>query len=269
MNPANQLPAAITVTEFLARTPPGGDRWELVDGTPRAMAPSAPRQGAIQAEVARLIGNHLAESHPKCRVVTEPGIQPKVRGDLNTRVPDLAVTCATWDPENRLLREPLVVIEILSPLDKADTWANVWTYPTIPSMREILVVYTAEVRLDLLRRETDGTWPDNPAPLRLGDIVTVERINFSAPVVAFYRTASAGVEALPMLTAYRLWKKLSANGKRYLVGRMGGRRVMVMANTRPTDEDDASHVPVSAEAPPWSGPPGQGAAAEPVHPAHR
>jgi hypothetical protein len=35
------------------------------------MAPLAPRHGAIQAEAARLIGNHLVEARPDCRVVTE------------------------------------------------------------------------------------------------------------------------------------------------------------------------------------------------------
>jgi Uma2 family endonuclease len=60
MSAANQLPPAMSVTEFLAWSPPDGDRWELVDGTPRAMAPSSPRHGAIQAEAARQIGNRLA-----------------------------------------------------------------------------------------------------------------------------------------------------------------------------------------------------------------
>jgi Uma2 family endonuclease len=58
------------------------------------MAPASPRHGAIQSESARLIGNNLAESRPACRVITEPDIQPKVRANLNVRVPDLAVTCA-------------------------------------------------------------------------------------------------------------------------------------------------------------------------------
>jgi Uma2 family endonuclease len=188
LSAANQLPAAMTVAEFLAWNP-GDDRWELVDGTPRAMAPSAPRHGAIQAEAARLIGNGLAELRPTCRVVTEAGIQPKVRANLNVRVPDLAVTCAAWDPNDGLLREPLLVVEILSPSNKADTWANVWSYVTIPSVLEILVLHTADVRADLLRREEDGTWPDNPLALTLGDTVTLESIEFTAPIAAFYRTA--------------------------------------------------------------------------------
>jgi Uma2 family endonuclease len=188
MSAANQLPAAMTVAEFLAWNP-GGDRWDLVDGTPRAMAPSSPRHGAIQAEATRLIGNRLAELRPACRVITEAGIQPKVRANLNVRVPDLAVTCTEWDPDDGLLREPLVLIEILSPSNKADTWANVWSYVTIPSVREILVLHTSDIRADLLRRGEDGTWPDNPLTLTPGDTVTLESIDFAAPIAAFYRTA--------------------------------------------------------------------------------
>jgi Uma2 family endonuclease len=153
MSAANQLPAAMTVAEFLAWDPPdGGDRWELVDGMPRAMAPPAPRHGAIQAEAARLIGNHLADARPACRVITEAGIQPKVRANLNARVPDLAVTCANLEPDDRLLRKP-------------------------------------EVRIDLLRRMPDGSWPDDPLPLKVGDSVTLESLGFTAPLAAFYRTA--------------------------------------------------------------------------------
>jgi Uma2 family endonuclease len=38
-----------------------------------------------------------------------------VRANLNVRVPDLAVTCAEWNPDERLLQKPLIVFEILSP----------------------------------------------------------------------------------------------------------------------------------------------------------
>jgi Uma2 family endonuclease len=189
MSAANQLPASMTVAEFLGWNPQDSDRWELIDGSPQAMAPASPRHGAIQSEASRLLGNHLAETRLTCRVITEPGIQPKVRANLNVRVPDLAVTCAEWEPDDRLLQTPLVVVEILSPSNKADTWANVWSYVTIPSVLEILVLHTAEVRADLLRRQQDGTWPDNPASLTSGDAVTLESIGFAAPLEAFYRTA--------------------------------------------------------------------------------
>lgn len=58
------------------------------------------RHGAIQAEAARPIGNHLVEARPACRVITEAGIQPRVRANLNVRVPELAITCGARDPND-------------------------------------------------------------------------------------------------------------------------------------------------------------------------
>jgi Uma2 family endonuclease len=180
----------MTAIEFLAWNPQGSDRWELIDGAPCAMAPASPRHGAIQSEATRLIANHLADTRPACTVFVEAGVQPKVRADVNVRVPDLAITCAAWDdPQEPTVREPLVVVEILSPSNQATTWQNVWSYTTIPSVREILVLHTTDARADLLRRAADGTWPDNPQVLAAGDAVTMEAIGFSAPLVAFYRTA--------------------------------------------------------------------------------
>ena len=191
MSAANPLPAGMTVAEFLAWEPPDlSDRWELVDGTPRAMPTTRPRHGALLSEVSRLISNHLVESRPSCRVIVEPGIQPKIRGNFNVRIPDLAVTCARLESEDRLLRNPVVAIEILSPSTKAETWQNVWSYVTIPSVQEILVLHSAEIRGDLLQRLADGAWPDDPLTLAPDDAVRLESIDFTGQLAAFYRTAS-------------------------------------------------------------------------------
>jgi hypothetical protein len=50
------------------------------------------------------------------------------------------------------------------------------------------------------------------------------------------RTAST------VLPACRLWEKVSASGNRYLVGRLGGVKVLVMVNNRPKGEGDATHT---------------------------
>jgi len=50
---ASHLPDAMTVAEFLAWNPhDGSDRWELIEGAPRAMAPASPRHWAVQGEAA-------------------------------------------------------------------------------------------------------------------------------------------------------------------------------------------------------------------------
>ena len=55
-----EIPVRMTVAEFLAWDAGDGRLWQLVDGEPQAMAPASRTHGAIQAELCRLIANHLA-----------------------------------------------------------------------------------------------------------------------------------------------------------------------------------------------------------------
>jgi hypothetical protein len=80
-----------------------------------------------------------------------------------------------------------LLIEILSPNNQAETYANVWAYTTIPSVQEILVLKTAAIGAELLRRAPDGTWPKTPLVIETGDS-TLESISFSAPLAGIYRT---------------------------------------------------------------------------------
>jgi Uma2 family endonuclease len=187
MNTALKIPVRMTVAEFLAWDAPGNQLWQLVDGEPQAMAPASVTHGAIQAQLAYLIARHLEERASPCRVITAPGVIPRVQAEINFRIPDLAVTCANPAIEENSLTEPVLVIEILSPNNQAETWANVWTYTSIPSVREILVVETAAISMDLLRRNEDGFWPEKPQVFEDGDL-TLESIGFTFALAAAYRT---------------------------------------------------------------------------------
>jgi Uma2 family endonuclease len=149
--------------EFLSWDPrdPTGSRWQLIDGEPVAMAPGNVTHGALQSEISRLLGNHLLKQRSACRVLTEPGIVPRVRANRNYRVPDLGVTRAppTLD---QMMPEPLLLIEILSPSNETETWANIWAYTTIPTIAEILAVHSTRIEAELLRRGADGSWPKEP-----------------------------------------------------------------------------------------------------------
>lgn len=120
----------------------------------------------------------------RCR---QPGVIPRVLSETNCRISDLAVTCSGYDGEESALTDPVLVIEILSPGNQAETWANVWAYATIPSVREILVVKTAAIGADLLRRNEDGSWPSRPVAIGGGDL-TLDSIGFRVPLIAAYRT---------------------------------------------------------------------------------
>ena len=52
-----------------------------------------------------------------------------------------------------------------------------------------------------------------------------------------------------MLKAAGLWAKTSAKGNRYLVGRLGGVKLLILANHDRAGEADPTHVLYFAEAP--------------------
>jgi len=56
---------------------------------------------------------------------------------------------------------------------------------TIPTLREILVIRTASVGVDLLRRGDDGVWPERPDTITTGDF-TLASIGLRLPVAALY-----------------------------------------------------------------------------------
>ncbi len=186
---ALKIPDRMTVAEFLAWDAPGGDRWQLVDGEPQAMAPANRTHNGILGELGRLIGNHLLARGDPCSVVPTPGVVPRVRADSNYRIPDLAVTCSDYQEEEEEydVTAPVFLVEILSPSNRADIWTNVWAYTTMPSVQEILVVHSTRVGAELLRRNPDGSWPAQPATIDDGEI-ELASIGFRASLAALYRT---------------------------------------------------------------------------------
>ncbi len=171
METALKIPVQMSVAEFLDWNPGGGERWQLVDGEPHAMAPARRMHRILQAALSAKIYPHLLAQGGRCSVVIEPGIVPRVRADQNIRIPDLAVTCSDPMVNEAVLTEPILVVEILSPSNQAETWSNVWTYTTITSITEIVVLRTAVIGADVLRRLPDGSWPVEPEKLSGGELV--------------------------------------------------------------------------------------------------
>ena len=187
MNAHRKLPSMMTVDEFIGWTGDGTDtRYELVDGELRAMAPAADSHNTIVANLIVLIGNHLRNARSPCRVVSAPGIQPHVRANWNFRVPDLGVTCAPNRPNAVMTPEPVLLIEVLSPGNKNETYENVLAYTTIPSVREIVIVHSTTVRAELLVRDGHGHWPPNPTDLSGKDALTLASLGASIELVDVY-----------------------------------------------------------------------------------
>ena len=102
------------------------------------------------------------------------------------RVPDVAVTCTPVDAGQIALPDPLLIVEILSPSDESDTWENVWTHVSIPSVQEVLVLRSASIAADLLRRLGDGTWPEEPMQIGHDEKLHLASIGLTCPLAELY-----------------------------------------------------------------------------------
>lgn len=184
-------PARMTVAEFLEwdSGDASGQRWQLVNGEPVRMALNTMNHGTMVAEAGALLANHLVAQASPCRTIICPGIIPRVQAAENWRIPDLGVTCApaigSWET-----RDPVLLVDILSPNNYREIRANVFAYTTVPSVREILVVYITRVEAELLRRLPDGSWPAQPLLVRDGETLTLDSIGLNLPLRALYRTTS-------------------------------------------------------------------------------
>lgn len=190
MSTALKMPSRhMTVAEFLDWNPDDGSGalWQLRDGEPEMMAPASDRHGSIQAELTRLLINHLDSRGGPCRVVIAPGVVPRLRSNENCLVPDIGITC-TPPSGAHMLSDPVVLIEILSPSNEPQTSANVWAYSTIPSVAEIVVLRTSSILAELLRRQSDGSWPAQPEMVGGEGQLRLDSIGFAAPLRLAYRT---------------------------------------------------------------------------------
>jgi Uma2 family endonuclease len=152
---ASPAPKRMTLAEFLEWDDGTDRRYELLDGIPVMMAPSLEAHGELAARLTIEIGTRL---QPRCRVISEAGVVVPDRADTYY-VADLAVTSAPREPSRRMVVEPVVVVEVLSPsTGQIDRWRKVANYRTLPSVQEILIVFSDERRVEVQRRTPDGWW---------------------------------------------------------------------------------------------------------------
>jgi Uma2 family endonuclease len=150
---ASPAPKRMTLAEFLEWDDGTDRRYELLDGVPVMMAPSLEAHGELAAALGAEIRARLRQP---CRVISEAGIVIPDRADTYY-IADLAVTCAPREPGRRMVVEPVLVVEVLSPsTSQVDRWRKVADYRTLPSVQEILVVFSDEHRVEVQRRTRDG-----------------------------------------------------------------------------------------------------------------
>jgi Uma2 family endonuclease len=165
---ASHAPQRMTLAAFLEWDDGTDRRYQLVDGVPIMMAPAVEAHGELAAALTMEIGTRLKRP---CRVVSEAGITVPDRRDTYY-IADLAVTYVPRESGRRMLAEPVLIVEVLSPsTSHIDRWRKVADYRTLPSVQEIVVVSSDERRVEVQRRTSDGWRVEDligQASIRLG-----------------------------------------------------------------------------------------------------
>ena len=194
----------MTVEEFLDWPGDGtGRTHQLIDGEPQAMAPASITHGHHPGHPCRDPREPSDRQRLSCRDRARRGSAgpirsqyagPRSRRHLRGRR-DRETCGGRADPSRRN-----TVAE-----QRAETRANVWTYTTIPTVREILLVRSTHIAAELIRREPDGGWPANALPIAADSAAGSGEPRFLVP-------ASGGLRGYA-LSRLRLISAAAASGR--------------------------------------------------------
>jgi Uma2 family endonuclease len=152
-------PAAqpMTLEEFLDWAERQEVPYELVDGRP---GPKYPEEslGADTLDHHCIQGNVGAILKARKPAGHRAGIGPRIAIDGGrNRIADVAMTCRNHEKGVRLLSDPVLIVEVLSPSTaNADKGEKLDDYKMIETVREIWLVDSTRRWVTLLRRVPEG-----------------------------------------------------------------------------------------------------------------
>jgi Uma2 family endonuclease len=177
----------MTVDEFLAWDGGGHvGKLELIDGLVRAMAPASATHAIIQGNIVTAINNHLRAKRSACRAGTEAPVVPPMGKRTNARAPDVGVTCSP-PSSSGTFDDPILIVEVISPSNEAEIWESIRALAGLQSLKEILVVQSTEIRVELFRRSSEGAWPGDPETAAADGAVRLDSIGLMLPVAEIYQ----------------------------------------------------------------------------------
>ena len=146
----------LTPEEYLALDRAAEFKSEYLDGEVFAMSGGTFVHATLAARLATELNNALAGKG--CRVATSDA---RVRATKTTYVyPDVSVVCGKPVLEgNDILLNPVLIVEVLSDsTERYDRGLKFARYRRIESLEEYVLVAQADPRVEVFRRQTDGSW---------------------------------------------------------------------------------------------------------------
>ncbi|MEJ5233531.1 MAG: Uma2 family endonuclease [Geminicoccaceae bacterium] len=142
----------MTVEEFLRFEGEPDQRYELVDGRPRPVPLGTGEHGTLLGTCGAEIDRRI-EGRARCRVQLVSGIRVS---DHAFYPADVVLTCNPR-PRSPITREPLLIVEVLSPSTRADDKGRkLDDYKSLESVAEIWLVDSERRAVQVWWREPDG-----------------------------------------------------------------------------------------------------------------
>jgi Uma2 family endonuclease len=185
----------MTYAAYLAAEEISDVKHEYLRGEVFAMTGGTPTHARLAAAVIGELRNALAElaDHP-CEVFTSD-LRVRIDAtDLST-YPDVTVVCSDFqnsDIDRNAAINPVLIVEVLSEsteaYDRGEKFAH---YRRLPSLREYLLVSSAEPRLESYARNAAGEWVLHEAgPGESLALRSLEAVHLQTDVI--YRNRLAG-----------------------------------------------------------------------------
>jgi Uma2 family endonuclease len=146
-----------TYAEYLAQEGASETKHEFVNGQIYDMAGGTPEHSRLALNVGAELRGQL-----RGRPCVAFSSDLRVLATGLATYPDVSVVCGRLerDPEDKnAIVNPIVLVEVLSDSTEAYDWGEKFAhYRRIPSLREYVLVAQRAPRLEVFRRNDDGTW---------------------------------------------------------------------------------------------------------------
>jgi Uma2 family endonuclease len=171
-----------TIEQFFAWAESQEGPYEF-DGTrPVAMNGGSIRHGIITANIRAVINARLGGSLCSCH---GPTVAVQTIGN-SIRYPDAVVTCAKLSQSARIIPDPVIVFEVLSPDSGGrDRIQKLREYAAVPSIRRYVIVESAGVGLTVMHRLA-GDDAFTAVPLSAEETLHLPEIGIEVPVAELY-----------------------------------------------------------------------------------
>jgi len=168
--------------EFLDWAETQEGRYEFDGFQPVAMTGGDLGHSRLIRNVNRQLGNRLAGK--TCEPLG-PDAGVATIGET-VRYPDAVVTCSKFGDRDRLVPDPVIIFEVVSPSSvRMDRVIKLREYQAVPTVRRYIIVESDAVVITVYSRDRDGD-PFKAEGLADNDILHLPEINIEIPVAEIY-----------------------------------------------------------------------------------